>query len=302
MDKFKKWLKLFSDTFKELGKNDPLVLASSTAFFTVFSLAPIVIIIVNTLSWYFLKSKQVSSTFFDKIEETLGSNTTEQIEKIVVNFEGLNSNIWITIFQFLFFIIIGTNLFKIIRASINRIWHVRKKKTKYGFLIMLKKRSLALGIILLTGILFLLANLSDTMINALQEPLKTSIPGFDFAVILVISKLFSLLFITTWFAAIFGYMPDGKVKPEALFKGALLTAILFSIGKFLLEEFLINSQIDNIFETSTSVVLILLFIFYSSLIMYLGASFIKVYNISKGRKIAPRKYAERYSMSTERDG
>lgn len=291
--------KLLKDTFKELGDNEPLVLASSTAFFTVFSLAPIVIIIVNTLSWYFLQSKQVSSTFFDKIEETLGASTTQQIEKIVANFEKMEGNIWISIFQFLFFIMVATNLFKIIRSSINRIWNIRKRKSKYRFLIMLKKRSLALGIIILTGILFLLANFSDSMINALQEPMKTSIPSFDFAVMFVISKLFSLVFITIWFAAIFKYMPDAKVRKDALLKGSLLTATLFSIGKLILEEFLINSQINNIFETSTSVVLILLFIFYSSLIMYLGASFIKVYNLSKGSKVKPKKYAERFYTYTE---
>ena len=122
----------------------------------------------------------------------------------------------------------------------------------------------------------------------------------QFYLIFGLSKCFSLVFITVWFCAVFRYVPDGIVKFKPLVVGSFFTAVLFSLGKFLLETFLVDSRINSIFEASTSVVLMLLFIFYTSLIIYLGTAFIKVYSETKKLSIRPKKHAEKYQTYTER--
>jgi membrane protein len=157
----------------------------------------------------------------------------------------------------------------------------------------LKQRSKSVGIIFFTGLLFLLSTLSDTIISALDEFIGPALMNMDALFIVIVSKVVSFAFVTLWFAVLFRFLPDAKIQWSAIFVGAAVTTVLFTAGKYGLETFLINSNINNIFETSTSIVLILLYIFYSSMIIYFGAAFTKVYAEAFEAGIKTRKYATR---------
>ena len=294
MEKIKDHLKLFWIAMKQLGRHQPLILASSTAFFTIFSIPPMLIIVINILSLQF-KSENISYTFYAQIESIFGSASSEQVQIIAGNFSAMASSPWITVAGSAFLIFVATNLFKVIRMSINQIWQVRiKRAPKLWY--KLKDRSIALGIIFLTGIFFLLSTLSDSFLSFLDKELSFDFFNVDTLLLIIVSKIISVFFIAMWFMALFRYLPSGRLHWKGISVGAIVTAILFSLGKLALERFLVNSNIDNVFETSTSIVLIMLFIFYSSLIMYYGASFTLIYSNYIGIDINPRKNAQRFEV------
>lgn len=294
MKKVKDVLKLFTRAARKLGKNQPLVLASSTAFFTMFSIPPILVISVNTLSLYF-KKDSVTRAFNHTIAQVFDEKTADQMSDIADNFSNMASKPWITIAGFVFLLFVATNLFKVMRTSINQIWNIRLARS--GRLAnSLQKRTISLGLILLTCILFFLSTVSDSLITLLGDLVPKNFMGLNTIFILIASKILSVFFITLWFTAVFRFLPDAKISWHAILIGGLVTAILYMIGKYLLDTFLINSNIDNIFETSTSVVLIMLFIFYSSLILYYGASFTFVYTDFINKNVKPRKNAEEFEI------
>jgi len=296
MQKLSEIAQLFAAAGKKLKKNQPIILASSTAFFTIFSIPPMIIITVNALSLYF-KSENITGSFTNKIEEIFGASTADQMSAIAQNFSDLASKPWITIAGSVFLVFVATNLFNIIKISINQIWNIRFSSSG-NFLLHLKKRAIALGIILFTGLLFILSTFSDSLIAIIEGVLPKDYVAVDTIIILIISKAIAIIFITLWFTTIFRFLPDAKVSWKPILTGAVVTSALFMLGKFILDKLLINSNIDNIFETSTSVVLIMLFIFYASIIMYYGASFVFVYSEYISKQIKLRKNARRVEVKT----
>lgn len=296
MHKLREILKLLADSGKELGKNRPLILASSTAFFTIFSIPPTLIILANALSIYF-KQENLTAKFSETIADLFGQDVSTQLLAIADNFRNMASEPWITYAGFIFLIFVATNLFKVIRMSVNQIWNVRMEK-QGGLLFRLRKRVISLGIILLTGVFFIFSTIADSAIAFVENAITDNLFAVNTVLIVIASKLASIIFISLWFTAIFRFLPDAKINWRSILTGAVLTSVLFTIGKYLLERFLINSNIDSIFDTSTSIVLVMLFIFYSSFIVYYGASFIYVYHNSRDKKVKPRKNAEQYKVTS----
>lgn len=290
---------LIKRSFAVLQKNNPLLLASATAFFTVFSTTPIIILLVNVLSLYF-KTERISTEIFDQIRAVFGESTAQQIETFVGNFREMGSSPWITVLGTVFLIFVATTLFNVIKQALNRIWNIRinpKQKLRYS----LKERGRAFLIILVGGLLFLITLFLETAVNFLSKYIKLFIPDFNTFFVQTTSGIISLIIVSAWFAILFRYLPDARTKWPVLRIGAIVTGILFTIGKYLLGIFLIGGNISNIFDASASIVLFLLFVFYSSMIMYFGASFTLVYADYTNRNIKPKKYAERFEMTAVED-
>ena len=290
---------LFKKTVSVFQKNNPLLLGSATAFFTVFATTPIIILIVNILSLYF-KSDRISNQLFIKVGYLFGESTAAQLQTFVVNFRNLGSSGWITVFGTVFLIFVATTLFHVIKQALNQMWNIRvnpRKKLKYN----LRERGRAFLIILIGGLLFLISILFDASVNFLRKYLDVFWPQVNAFLIQTVSGVLSLIVVSAWFAIIFRYIPDARTRWPVLRVGAVVTGILFTIGKYLLGIFLLNGNIGNIFDASASIILFLLFIFYSSMIMYFGAAFTLVYADYCDKNIKPKKYAERYEKTTIKD-
>ena len=290
---------LAKKSFAVLQKNNPLVLSSATAFFTVFATTPIIILIVNILSLYF-KSEQVSNEVFSQVRAVFGESTANQIKTFVENFREIGSSPWITVLGTIFLIFVATTLFNIIKQALNQIWNIKtnpEKKLRYN----LKERGRAFLVILIGGVLFLATLLFEAIVNFLSKYVNLFIPELNTFFVQTASVIVSLIIVSVWFGIIFRYIPDARTKWPVLRVGAVVTGILFSILKYLLGIFLVGGNIGNIFDASASIVLFLLFVFYSSMTMYLGASFTLVYADYTNRNIKPKKYAHRYQMTAVED-
>ncbi|ELR73896.1 Ribonuclease BN [Fulvivirga imtechensis AK7] len=292
----KKAGKIIAKSFHVLKRSQPLLLASSTAFFTLFASAPILIILFNILSLYF-RQDTLSTEAYQHMAGWFGVDTADQIRNIADNFRKQASSKWITIGGSIFLAFVATTLLHIIRQAFDQIWKIRLKKSR-KIQHNIKQRLSAFALILVGGILFSISILTDAAITLLKDYLDQIIPSVNALVIRGVNELISLLIATLWFAILFRYLPNARIKSKYAIIGGFFTAILFDIGKFLLGRLLITDNLNNIFGASASIMLLLLFIFYASLIMYFGAAFVLVYMKEKGHHIQPKKNAERYEHRT----
>jgi membrane protein len=285
---------IFKDAFVQLRRTEPLILASATSFFTLFSLAPIMIILVNILSIIFANDK-IAQELFEPLQKVFGAETSEEIQTIVENVKSVAGNWYITVGGFIFLLFVATNLLNIIKKAINQLWRIRKaasKKIKYT----LRERLIGIVLILSIGFIFIISLLLDTSVAFLQGYLHQLVPGVDGILIRTVNIIFSVVVVTAWFTILYKILPDAIVHWKVAIVGGLHTAVLFTIGKWILGHLLDYSNMVTIFGTFASVLFILLFIFYSSLILYYGAAFTYGYANATDRHIRPRKNSVNYEM------
>ena len=266
---------LIRQSFAEIKKNDPLRLAGATAFFTTFALPPILIILFQLFS-LFLSKRLVGEEMMKIFTETLGKASAAQITHTTRGFGKLASNWYIAAGGFLFLVFVATTLFSEIKNSFNDIWNIGVKD-RPGILFNLKLRARSLGIIIVAGLLFLAGIFMEGFEilsgNYLEKIWPTGGRFFKGA----LDEIVSVVIFTIWFIVLFRYLADGRPSWRVAIAGGCLTGVLFAAGKTLLSFLIKHSNISTLYGASGSIVLILLFVFYASFILYFGASFIKVY-------------------------
>jgi membrane protein len=287
-------LRLLAQSFSEIKKNDPLRMAGATAFFTTFALPPILIILFQVFG-LFLNQKLVGSELGKVLSDTLGSDVAAQIRQTTRGFRTLVQHWYTAIPGFLFLVFVATTLFTVIKNTLDDIWNI-KLKEKPGILFNLGLRARSMGIILATGILFLAGIVMDGFEILAGNNIEKIWHGGGGFFKGILNEIVGVVIVTTWFIVLFRFLADGRPVWKAVIAGGLLTGLLFSVGKTLLSFIMKSSNIGSIYGASASFVLILLFVFYSSFILYFGASFIKVYSDAIGKPIEPVDKAYRYRL------
>lgn len=289
-------LKCIATAFKRalglLERNDPLILCSSTAFFATFSLSPIIILLVNLFSIYFTSDK-IGYQMFKAVGSTFGRETARDIEKIVGNFMELESGWLITLGSSLFFIFVATTLLTVVKKAIHKLWRIRSKP-EWHLRYVGWERGTAILLIFYSGVLLLLSILVDTGLAVSRDYLEVIWPGAAIFAIKILNTVFSVVVIAVWFTLIFKILPEAHVKWEVAFVGGFLTALLYSIGEFVLGKVLVHARLASIFGATTSLAVILLFIFYCSFILYFGAAFTHEYAVKTDQRIMTSKHSRMY--------
>ena len=288
------FLRLLDQSVREMRRNDPLRMAGATAFFTTFAIPPILIILFQVFS-IFLSRKLLGSELMAVLTNTFGKDVATQVRQTTVGFRMLVRNWYIAVPGFLFLLFVATTTFGVIKNTLDDIWNI-KVKERVGILFTLGLRARSALIILATGLLFL----ASIFLDAIKIMAGNNIGKFypDGARFFkgALNELATVIIVTTWFIILFRYLANGRPSWRAAVTGGLLTGILFSIGKEVLSLIMRHSNIANIYGASASIVLILLFVFYSSFILYFGASFIKVYSKKTGDAITPIDKAYSYRL------
>lgn len=270
-------------------------LAGATAFFTTFALPPILLIMIQLLSFLF-NQRSVSRELFMHLGGIIGQESVMQLTDTLKAFRGIASNLPIAIGGFIFLLFVATTLLKVIQSSLNELWMIRitgKKKIK----IALVSRIKSILVIFFTGLLFMASVIAESFTTFFGNQLKELLPVMSFYLNSTIATLLSVAIVWVWFSLLFRYLPDGKPTWKIAFTGGLLTSILFNIGKVILKWLLPNSNIGVVYGASASIVLLLLFVFYASLIFYFGAAFTKVWSEYKKQPIQPGTNAGLYDYT-----
>ncbi len=295
MAPIKNFIDILSEAFKELKKNDPLRLAGATAFFTTFAFPPITIVLIQMFGLFYDPDK-LGTKFFDQLSAVLGKESGSQIKRTFLGFKSLAQNWFITVGGFIFLMFVATTLFKVIKDSINQLWSIRiDNEKKIGP--KLQTRLISLIVIIIAGFLFLAGMIAEGYQVVLTTYLSKMFPATSSILNKVISKLFSVLIVTTWFTILFKFLTDAIPSWRVAISGAFFTGILFTIGKFVILTLLPFKKLNSVFGASTSIVLLLLFLFYSSFILYYGACFTKAYAKFIKDPIMPGHHAVRYKLA-----
>lgn len=273
-------------------------MAAATAFFATFALAPILIILTQILGLV-VDPMSVSEHLFDHLGEIIGDASVTQLRQTLQGFRQVASNWYVTIGGFIFLIFVATTLFTVIKNSLNQLWGIGTGKSAFNRRLI--NRLQAVAVIILSGLLFLAVLLGEAILALMDEYIGELWPGSSTFFFALINQVVSIIVVTIWFAVIFKYLSDASPKWPVTIAGALFTGILFTIGKLVLGKVLALSNIQTIYGASGSFVLLLLFVFYCSFILYYGAMFTLEWAIFREAPIEPKKHAYRYVLSELKD-
>lgn len=280
---------LFKETFNEFLDDNAIMLSAALSYYTIFSLPPLLIIIIS-LSGVFFGSEAVSGELFHQINGLVGNEAALQIQETIKNVELSNSSSYATIFGVVILLIGASGVFVEIQNSLNYIWGI-KAKPKRGFIKFIKNRMISFSMIGAVGFLLLVSLIINSLIDILNKKLATFIPKDTIFLFYILNLVGVFIIITLLFTVIFKTLPDGKVKLRDCIIGASFTAFLFMIGKFAIGLYLGSSAIASVYGAAGSVILILVWVYYSAMILYFGAEFTKVYANTHGQRIIPNNYS-----------
>ncbi|WP_375418952.1 YihY/virulence factor BrkB family protein [uncultured Hymenobacter sp.] len=280
---------------RELSENDPLRLGAATAFFTSFALPPILIILIQLLGSVF-SSTAIQMMLLAKLGRLLGAPATGLLSQILHNVTNAGNSRLIIWLGFGFLVFVATTLFTVIQHSLNQLWHIRPRRHTGQLGNALRERLRSGGVLLATAALTLLAFGADAALALFAEYIGDFDVTFAYYLVRGLNALVGLAILTAWCAYIFRTLSSAKVPWRAVSRGALLTAVLISLGEALLGRLLVARDLGPIYGPASSLVLVLLFVFYSAMIFYFGACFTKVYAHRVGLDIKPKKSAVRYKL------
>jgi membrane protein len=291
---FSIFLRLLRQAIDDLVRNDPLRMAGATAFFTTFALPPILIILTAILK-LIIRPGLIQAEMFESLSEIVGPEAVQQLVQVLTAFRQMAQNWWVTIGGFLLLLLVATNLFSVIKNSINQVWKIKPQKQQSWWK-RLRTRGHAVVVILVAGFLLLIGIIAEGAQTFVGRAIFSYSPLLSFYFNTAANYVVSFVIVMIWFAIMFRYLPDGRPVWRMALVGGFVTSLLFSIGRVALHFLLSYSNVNTLYGTSASVVLLLLFVFYSSLILYFGAAFTKVWAYFKNQPIEPLGHAIHYRL------
>jgi membrane protein len=268
-------------------------MAGATAFFTSFSL-PFILIILIQLFGLVLNPGKLSDHLFRSLSYILGHPGVRQIKDTLQGFQRLATNTYIAVGGFIFLLFVVTTLFKVIKDSINQLWEVQITEGRLADTLLPRLRAILL--ILLAGLLFLLDLAGEAFLVVLRDNISGMGSGTGHVLYFILQQLISFVIVTGWIAILFLYLPDGRFSFGITCTGALLTGALFTGGKFFLGWVLLSSNIKRLYGAAGSFVIVLLFLFYVSLILYYGAAFTAAWAAYRQDPVRPAAHRRRYKV------
>src|SRR3954470_15920368 len=280
---------LIKGSFGCFVDNKVLKLSAALAYYTVFSLGPMIIVIIF-LADIFYGRQAVEGSIYGQISGLIGHDAAIQVQETIRNSALNNKSSVMAIIGFVTLLIGATSVFAEIQDSINWIWGL-KAKPKKGWLKMLINRLLSFSIVVTLGFLLLVSLIINGLLEGLMGRLKQMFPDLTVVVVYIINLVITFIVISSLFAIIFKVLPDAKIKWKDVLIGAMATAGLFMIGKFAITYYIGTTNVGSVYGTAGSLVVLLLWVYYSAVILYFGAEFTKIYAAQFGSKILPNHYA-----------
>ena len=282
------WL-ILKQTFSDFMDDKVLKLSAALSYYTIFSIAPMLIVII-TLCEVFLGKEAIEGSIYGQINTLVGNEAALQIQQMIKNAALSGDSTWATAVGIITLIIGATSVFGEIQDSINFIWQL-KAKPKNGLLKIVINRLLSFSMVISLGFILLVSLALNGLIELFSNQLARLFPEVTVILLYVINLALTFGVIALLFGIIFKVLPDARVKWKHVIAGAITTAILFMIGKFAIGFYLGASKVGSAYGAAGSIVIILLWVYYSAIILYFGAEFTQVYVQFHGEQIRPNEYA-----------
>lgn len=288
-EKLKNIWYLLKESFNEFLDDGCLKLSAALSYYTIFSLPPLLIIIISVCGVFF-GPEAIKGEIFGQINGLVGNDAANQIQEVIKNVHLSKSNKFATTVGVIMLLIGSSGVFAEIQDTINYIWGLKAKPNR-GWIKFLKNRLMSFSMIGSVGFLLMVGLIVNALMDLLNHRLVNILPQLTVYLFYIINILVVFVIISLLFALIFKTLPDGKVVWKDALVGAGFTAFLFMVGKFAIGAYLGSSTIASVYGAAGSIILILVWVYYSAIILYFGAEFTKVYAITHGDKIIPQNYA-----------
>ena len=284
----KAWKILYQawDSFVEDGC---MKFAASLSYYTIFAVAPLLIILISLVGAIFGRDA-VEGRVYEQIQMVVGSEAALQIQSIIANLQKTQNTTIGTIIGALVLFVGATGVFTEIQGSINFIWSVRAKPKK-GWLKYIINRLLSFVLVLALGFLLLLSQIASALLSVLDHELVRHFPNYTVYLINTINVIVMLVSLTGLFMVIYKVLPDAIISWRDALVGALFTTLLFLGGRYLISLYLGKSNLDVTYGTAASIIIILTWVYYSSIILYFGAEFTKAFALESGHGIRTKSTA-----------
>lgn len=281
---------VIKQTINTFLEHKVLKMSGSLAYVTMFSIGPLLLVILY-LSDLFWGREAVEGKIFNQIKSFVGPSSAQQIQTIIENLSLSQSSSIAGLIGVITLLIGATSVFAEIQDSINTIWGIKPKKQS-GFWLYLKSRLLSFGVIGSFGFILLVSLGVSAIMDGLSTHFFSLFSDTFYYVIYAVNTFITFSIISLLFGSIFTILPDAEIKWKQVRLASFATAILFMIGKFLISFYIANSNLQDVYGTAGSFVIVMVWVYYSSVILYFGAEFAKNYAVQFSSPIQPSKFAD----------
>jgi len=289
-----KYWEIIKEVFNRFIEDNPMLYAANIAFYTIFSLPAALIIIIAVAGKFFAK-EAVTGELYQQIRGLVGPSSAAEIQKIIENASQSDSGVFATIIGVGTLLFSATTVFVSIQGALNAIWNV-KPVPKKGYIKLIIDRVMSFALVVTLGFLMMVSLVLDAILSLFKNFLMQLFSGITYYVMEAINFAISFIVISLVFGLVFKVLPDAKIKWSDVRTGAVVTTVLFILGKFLIGLYLGNSDFESTYGAAGSLVVILMWVYYSSVILLLGAEFTQAFAKSKGRMILPAAHAVKVEM------
>lgn len=283
--------RILKKSFKFFLEDKVLKLSASLAYYTVFSL-PALLIIVFWISELFYGNKAAEGTVYRQMDEFIGTDAALQMQETIREVSQSTGSGFATIVGIITLVLGATGVFGEIQDSINRIWHLKSKPRKgKGWMRLIINRLISFSMVVTLGFLLLVSLVINGLMEVFINYLSSVLPDIQVIFVYVFNLLMTFIITVLLFSIIFKVLPDAHIKWKQVRPGAIAAAILFMGGRFLISYYLGHNKLSSAYGAAGSVIVILLWVYYSSAILYFGAEFTKAWVVETKQRIYPGKYA-----------
>lgn len=282
MKTLKLYFNLLKEAASEFSTDNAMKLSASLAYYTVFSLGPLILVVISVVGFFFERN-EVMWEVYGEVEGLIGKDSADQLFSIINSLRDQNAGTF-SIIGIGILVFGATTVFADIQDSINYIWSIKAKPHR-GWVKYLKNRLLSFSLVLGIAFLLIVSLFISSATDILSRSLMQNLQGSYVIVFQVINFLFTFLVITILFAAIYSILPDARIRWKDAMRGAFFTGLLFMLGKYLIGLYISSSEMGNTYGAAASIIILLSWVYYTAIILYFGAEFTKVYATRIGGKI-----------------
>jgi len=278
-------------TFQEWWNDDVFRMSASLAFYTIFSIAPVLLIVVGLASLFYVRETAVDR-IVSEIQGLVGEGGARLVRDVLQASNESGKSVWAIVTGVVTFLLGATAVFAELQTALNKIWDVEAKPRRGVILEFLLDRLRSFSISLGVGFLLMVSLVMSAAISAAQAYMENRMPGMPElwqAINLIVSFLVAALL----FAMIYKFLPDARIAWKDVWIGAAVSAALFTVGKYLIGVYLGQTATASTFGAAGSLAVLLIWVYYSTLISFLGAEFTQVYSRSHAVPIRPEPHAVR---------
>jgi membrane protein len=285
---------ILRDTVKDFFADDSFSHASAIAFSTIFSL-PAILIIVLAVGSTFYERNVVQDELINQVGRLVGTQTSKEIESILTQASFDSKGWWAKIVGVVTLAVSATTVFMSLQNSLNKIWGI-KAKPERGWVKYIVNRLLSLAMVISFAFVLLVSLVVDTVLVVFQGMLSRVMEGLTLYLVTALNLIISLSIVTVIFGLMFKVLPDARIQWRHVWVGALITTLLFTLGKYLIGFYLGNSSFNTAYGAAGSLVIVLLWVYYSTVIFLFGAELTQTYAKFKGAAIQPYSNAVKVQL------